>query len=333
MKVIEHCSMLGRNTFGMNVKADCLAEYSTVEELRTLIAVSPRPFLAIGGGSNLLFLHDYAGTVLHSCINTISEVGYDGTDVLVEVGSGIVWDDFVEWCVNHGLWGVENLTAIPGEVGASAIQNVGAYGVESGDRIELVHTISADTGEARVFRKEECQYGYRQSIFKGELKGRYVVTHVTFRLSTVENPVLGYGTLKQEVEKLGGPTLSNIRKAVRCIRDSKLPDPQVLGNAGSFFMNPVVDESVYEELIHRFPNAPSYKAEGGKVKIPAGWLIEQCGWKGRSLGNAAVYEKQALVLVNKGGATGEEVKHLADTVINDVREKFGIELKAEVNYI
>lgn len=325
--------MLGRNTFGMNVKADCLAEYSTVEELRTLIAVAKKPLLAIGGGSNLLFLHDYAGTILHSCINTIRELGREESCVLVEVGSGIVWDDFVGWCTMNGLWGVENLTAIPGEVGASAIQNVGAYGVESGDCIESVRTLSVLDGKERVFRREECNYGYRQSVFKNELRGKYVVTHVIFRLSTIEKPVLGYGTLKDEVEKLGGPTLKNIRMAVRAIRDSKLPDPQVLGNAGSFFMNPVVEESVYEGLVQTYPGIPSYKSEGGKVKIPAGWLIEQCGWKGRSLGNAAVYEKQALVIVNKGGATGDEIKNLADAVIRDVREKFGIELKIEVNYI
>lgn len=325
--------MLGRNTFGMDVKAECLAEYSNIEELRTLIAVSPKPLLAIGGGSNLLFLHDYSGTVLHSCINTISEVGFDGNDVLVEVGSGVVWDDFVGWCVDHGFWGLENLTAIPGEVGASAIQNVGAYGVEAGDRIEFVHAVSAEDGRERTFRRDECNYGYRHSIFKSELKGKYIVAHVTFRLSTTPNPVLGYGTLREECEKMGGVTLENIRNAVRYIRDSKLPDPQVLGNAGSFFMNPIVDESVYEELIKDYPNAPSYKLGNGKVKIPAGWLIEQCGWKGRSLGKAAVYDRQALVLVNKGGATGEDIRHLADTVIADVKSRFGIELKAEVNYI
>lgn len=333
MKVIEHCSLLGRNTFGMDVKAECLAEYSSVEELRTLIAVSRRPFLAIGGGSNLLFMQDYAGTVFHSCINSISEVAFEGNDVLVEVGSGIVWDDFVGWCVDRGYWGVENLTAIPGEVGASAVQNVGAYGVEAGDRIEFVHAVSLEDGRERTFRKDECRYGYRHSIFKDELKGKYAVVHVTFRLSTVANPVLGYGTLREECEKTGGPTLKNIRNAVRTIREGKLPDPQVLGNAGSFFMNPVVSASDYEGLVGRYPSVPSYKSDNGKVKIPAGWLIEQCGWKGRSLGPSAVYDKQALVLVNKGGAKGEDIKRLADAVIADVKAKFGIELKAEVNYI
>ena len=332
MTIRDNCSLAGRNTFGMDVRADHLLEWYTPEELISQLQDIEKPVLMIGGGSNLLFMGDFNGTVIHSTISTIEVLGRTGDNVHVKVGAGVVWDDFVAWCTVHGLWGVENLSAIPGEVGAGAVQNIGAYGVEAKDVIDTVQTICLEDGSERDFSNSECKYAYRQSIFKNELKGRYAVAYVIFNLSGTPQPKLGYGALEQEVERMGGPTLGNIRQAVISIRDSKLPDPKVLGNAGSFFMNPVVTEHEFNIIRNSHPDVPSYPAPGG-IKVPAGWLIEKCGWKGRSLGPAAVYDKQALVLVNKGGATGADIKRLADTIIGDVKKKFGITLSTEVNYI
>lgn len=333
MTIRENCSLKDHNTFGMDVKADRMVDWSTPDELKGILTDLERPVLMIGGGSNLLFMSDFKGTVLHSSVTTIDKLGITNDHVHVRVGSGVVWDDFVAWCAVNGYWGVENLSAIPGEVGASAVQNIGAYGVEAKDVIDTVQTIYLADGSERDFSNAECRYGYRQSIFKNELKGQYAVAYVIFTLSRKPQPRLGYGALEQEVERLGGPSLENIRQAVISIRGSKLPDPNVLGNAGSFFMNPVITEQDFNIIRSNYPDVPSYPAAGGLIKVPAGWLIEKTGWKGRSLGPAAVYEKQALVLVNKGGATGTDIKRLADTIIEDVRQKFGITLSTEVNYI
>lgn len=332
MTIRDNCSLADRNTFGMDVRADRLIDWATTDELKNALPDIEKPVLMIGGGSNLLFMDDFKGTVLHSTITSIDII--DSTDdlVYVKVGAGVVWDDFVAWCTINGFWGVENLSAIPGEVGASAVQNIGAYGAEAKDVIDTVQTICLTDGTERDFSNAECRYGYRQSIFKNELKGQYAVAYVIYALSKIPQPKLGYGALEQEVERMGGPTLTNIRQAVISIRDSKLPDPKVLGNAGSFFMNPVVTEQEFNIIRSNYPDVPSYPAPGG-IKVPAGWLIEKAGWKGRSLGPAAVYDKQALVLVNKGGATGADVRHLADTIIADVKRKFGITLSTEVNYI
>jgi UDP-N-acetylmuramate dehydrogenase len=333
MTIRDNCSLAGRNTFGMDVRADSLIDWASTDELKNVLHDIEKPILMIGGGSNLLFMGDFRGTVLHSTISSIEVIGGDSDHVHVRVGAGVVWDDFVAWCSINGYWGVENLSAIPGEVGASAVQNIGAYGVEAKDVIDTVQTICLADGSERDFTNAECRYAYRQSIFKNELKGQYAVAYVIFTLSKVAQPKLGYGAIAQEVERLGGPTLENIRKAVISIRDSKLPDPKILGNAGSFFMNPVITEQDFNIIRSNYPDVPSYPAPDGMVKVPAGWLIEKTGWKGRSLGPAAVYEKQALVLVNKGGATGADVKRLADTIIEDVKQKFGITLTTEVNYI
>ncbi len=332
MTIRDNCSLADRNTFGMDVRADSLIDWASTDELKNALLDISKPILMIGGGSNLLFMGDFKGTVLHSTISSIDIIASTDKDVHVKVGAGVVWDDFVAWCSINGFWGVENLSAIPGEVGASAVQNIGAYGVEAKDVIDTVQTICLADGSERDFSNKECNYAYRQSIFKNELKGQYAVAYVIFSLSKVAQPKLGYGALGQEVERLGGPTLANIRQAVISIRESKLPDPKVLGNAGSFFMNPVISEQEFNIIRSNYPDVPSYPAPGG-VKVPAGWLIEKSGWKGRSLGPAAVYEKQALVLVNKGGATGADVKRLADTIIEDVKQKFGISLSTEVNYI
>ena len=331
MKIINNCPLKERHTFGMDVKADRLIEFANEDELKSALTGAVKPLLFMGGGSNLLFLNNYSGTVLHSVIDNINIVAEDDNSVSVRVGSGVVWDDFVAYCVEKGWWGVENLSLIPGEVGASAVQNIGAYGVEVKDVLQSIEAISVDDLSKRIFTNAECNYAYRDSIFKKSLKGKYVITYVTYRLSKKANPNIGYGALKSVLAE--NPSLKEIRDAIIAVRNSKLPDPKVYGNAGSFFMNPVIPMEQFVELQSRYPDIPSYPASDGYIKVPAGWLIEKSGWKGKSLGNAAVYEKQALVLINRGGATGMEIKHLADTIIEDIKEIFGITLHAEVNYI
>ena len=331
MKIIDNCPLKERHTFGMDVMADRLIEFANEDELKSALTGAVKPLLFMGGGSNLLFLNNYSGTVLHSVIDNINIVAEDDNSVSVRVGSGVVWDDFVAYCVEKGWWGVENLSLIPGEVGASAVQNIGAYGVEVKDVLQSIEAISVDDLSKRIFTNAECNYAYRDSIFKKSLKGKYVITYVTYRLSKKANPNIGYGALKSVLAE--NPSLKEIRDAIIAVRNSKLPDPKVYGNAGSFFMNPVIPMEQFVALQSRYPDIPSYPASDGYIKVPAGWLIEKSGWKGKSLGNAAVYEKQALVLINRGGATGMEVKHLADTVIADVQKIFGITLHAEVNYI
>lgn len=322
------------NTFGLDVKADRWLEYASAEELEKLIADGciTVPYLHVGSGSNLLFLGDYKGTVLHSAIRSIEVIREEADRVWIRVGAGVVWDDFVAYCVDHGYYGAENLSLIPGEVGASAVQNIGAYGVEVKDLIECVETLDIH-GDKWVFGVEECAYSYRNSVFKRPEMKSYFVTHVTFILSKVEHYTLNYGTIRQELEKHPKIDLATVRRVIIEIRKSKLPDPQVLGNAGSFFMNPIVGRVKFESLQHEYPSMPFYQVDAGHVKIPAGWMIEQCGWKGKRMGRAAVHDRQALVLVNCGGATGADIVALSDAVCAAVRDKFGVEIHPEVNMI
>ncbi|WP_303207417.1 UDP-N-acetylmuramate dehydrogenase [Bacteroides oleiciplenus] len=322
------------NTFGLDVEAAVFLEYNSVEELEELIAAGriTSPYLHIGGGSNLLFTDDYKGVILHSHINNIEIVAEDEETISVRVGAGIIWDDFVAYCVEHGWYGAENLSLIPGEVGASAVQNIGAYGVEVKDLISSVETVNIQ-GVKRVYRVDECDYSYRNSIFKRPEMKQVFVTHVSFRLSKKEHYILDYGTICQELEKCPVVDLKTLRQVIIRIRESKLPDPKVLGNAGSFFMNPVVPRRVFETLREQYPLMPFYELGADRVKIPAGWMIDQCGWKGKSLGPAAVHDKQALVLVNRGGAKGADIVALSDAVRASVREKFGIDIHPEVNFI
>lgn len=322
------------NTFGLDVKAGRWLEYASVEELKALIAEGQisSPYLHVGSGSNLLFLGDFEGAVLHSAIKSIELVNQDAEKVWLRVGAGVIWDDFVAYCVERGYYGAENLSLIPGEVGASAVQNIGAYGVEVKDLISCVETVDVH-GDKRVFGVEECGYAYRNSVFKRPDMKSFFVTHVTFALNKAEQYTLNYGTIRQELEKYPQIDLATVRQVIVSIRESKLPDPKVLGNAGSFFMNPIVPRAKYETLLQEYPSMPSYQVDATHVKIPAGWMIEQCGWKGKSLGNAAVHDKQALVLVNCGGATGADIVALSDAVRAAVREKFGVEIHPEVNMI
>lgn len=336
MKEYTNYPIFRYNTFGMDVKTSCFVEYSSVSELQSFLSAKEYslPLLHIGGGSNLLFLSDFKGTILHSAIKGIDITGESDEWIDIKVGAGEVWDDFVSYTVSKGFYGAENLSIIPGEVGASAVQNIGAYGVEAKDIILTVHTVRISDSSERVFSNEECRYSYRNSIFKGEMKGQYIVTHVTFRLR--KNPVfhLSYGNISSELEKRNlSPSLANIRDIIIEVRRSKLPEPEEFGNAGSFFMNPMVSMQKFKQLESEFPDIPHYPVDENTVKIPAGWMIDRCGWKGRNIGPAGVYHKQALVLVNLGGATGKDISCLADEIIKSVYEKFGVDIHPEVNYI
>lgn len=327
-------SLLSHNTFGIDVSSTRFFEYASVEELLEFIAQGAlvTPFLHIGGGSNLLFTQNYDGLVLHSVINGIEVTQEDEDLVSVRVGAGVIWDDFVAYCVEHNWYGAENLSLIPGEVGASAVQNIGAYGVEVKDIITAVETVNIH-GERRVYRVDECEYAYRSSMFKESTNKSMFVTYVHFKLSKHEDYKIGYGAIKREIEKYPELSLPLLRKVIIEIRESKLPDPKVVGNAGSFFMNPIVSLDKFESLACEYPQIPYYDLGGERIKIPAGWLIEQCGWKGKSLGPAAVHDKQALVIVNLGGATGKDIIRLAEAVKASVYEKFGIKIYPEVNFI
>lgn len=327
-------SLLSHNTFGIDVNAARFLEYTSVDELKMLIAQNAltTPFLHIGGGSNLLFTKDYDGLILHSRIEGVEVMEEDERSVSVRVGAGVVWDDFVEYCVAHGWYGAENLSLIPGEVGASAVQNIGAYGVEVKDLITAIETVNFQ-GTERVYSVEECEYAYRNSIFKRPENKNVFVTYVHYRLSKEEGYTLDYGTIRQELEQYPELTLATVRKVIIDIRKAKLPDPKVMGNAGSFFMNPIVSHEKLEALQQEYPQIPYYELSDGRVKIPAGWMIDRCGWKGKALGPAAVHDKQALVLVNRGGAKGTDIIALSDAVRASVCEKFGIDIHPEVNLI
>ena len=336
MIIKENISLLSYNTFGIDAKADYFIEYNSVEELQTALKseiVKSNRLLHIGGGSNLLFMKDFKGVILHSAINFIKKVSEDADTVILEAGAVVNWDDFVAYTVEKGWGGVENLSLIPGEVGASAVQNIGAYGVEVQDVILKVNAVEIETGEPKTFSVEDCQYGYRESIFKKELKGKYIITSVLFKLQKQPEYKLNYQHLEAEVLKNGDINLQNIRQTIIAVRESKLPDPKIFGNAGSFFMNPVISKAHFNELLAQYPQMPHYFVSETEEKVPAGWLIDQCGWKGKQIGNAGVHDKQALVLVNKGGATGAEIVYLAEQIQASVKTKFGIELRAEVNYI
>ncbi len=337
MKTFENYSLLNNNTFGIDVKANYFIEYDSVEELQQLLRsdlLMESKFLHIGGGSNLLFINNYEGVILHSNIKGIDAIEGSRSVVVLKVGAGEKWDGFVEYCVSKHYGGVENLSGIPGEVGATPVQNIGAYGAEAANSIVAVECVNVKTGEEHVFTAKECRFGYRDSIFKREYKGKYIVTYVHFKLcKTGWTPNVNYGSLKEEFAKYPDASMSDVRSAVLAIRGRKLPEPKVLGNAGSFFMNPVISVEHYNKLRESFPDIPCYVLSDKEVKVPAGWLIEQCGWKGKSVGNVAVHGSQALVLINKGGANGLDIINLSDSIRASIREKFNIDLTPEVNII
>ena len=349
MKDIRDYSLLAHNTFGIDAKCRRFLEYSSVEEAQQIVAAltdADKPLLILGGGSNLLLTGDYEGTVLHSSIMGIEVLGngelaaaehddalLNPEFVFLRCGSGEVFDDVVAYAVEHGYHGAENLSIIPGEVGASAVQNIGAYGVEAKDIIYKVEAVEIATGRVVVFDNRDCHYSYRQSKFKHEWKDKYLVTHVVYRLSRSFVPDLDYGNIRASLaaKHIENPTAQQLRDVIIEIRNAKLPDPKVQGNAGSFFMNPIVEKAKFEELAAQYPGMPHYTIDEEHEKIPAGWMIDQCGWKGKSLGRAGVHDKQALVLVNRGGATGGEIVNLCETIRKDVKQKFGIDIHPEVN--
>lgn len=330
----ENIALRPYNSFGVDAKARRLIEFETPEDLHRIFSgllQKDEPWYVIGGGNNILFTRDYPGTLLHPVSRQITVLSENDQLATVRVDAGTEWDDLVAWSVERNLWGLENLSAIPGYVGAAPVQNIGAYGAEAKDAILRVEMFCTDTLNTLTLEKQHCAFGYRESVFKHSLRGKVIITSVVFGLSKVARPMLGYGDLEKETEALGGPTAANIRRAVTAIRNRKLPDPGVTGNAGSFFKNPLVDAGTAESLRRLYPDMPSYPAPDGKVKLACGWLIERCGWKGRNCGPVGVHPQQALVLVNLGGATGQDVLDLADTIRNDVQEKFGVVIETEVN--
>lgn len=337
MKDFYDFNLKEHNTFGIDVKCRRFIEFESVDELLQIVnslTDADKPLLVLGGGSNMLFTADYEGTVLHSAIKGHVAVQTD-EGIMLRCGSGEVWDDIVSLCVSNRMYGAENLSLIPGDVGASAVQNIGAYGAEAKDIILKVEAVDLQTGKMCEFTNEECEYAYRKSKFKGEWRNRFVITYVTYKLSEVFCPCLDYGNIRAELEKrnIKVPTAEQLRNVIINIRNEKLPDPKIEGNAGSFFMNPVVPKAKYEELVARFGNVPHYSVDDNNEKIPAGWMIDQCGWKGKSLGKAGVHSRQALVLVNRGGAEGKDIVALCDAIKRDVKDKFGIDIVPEVNII
>ena len=337
--VQKNVSLASMNTMGLPAKASEFVELQSEDELISLhkngFFEKQKPFV-LGGGSNVLFKHEVSKTVLKVSLKGIDIVKVEENSVLVKIGAGENWHRFVEWAVNHGYGGVENLALIPGTVGAAPIQNIGAYGVELKEVFEELICFDLKTGSFHQFTNQECKFGYRDSIFKKELEGHVIITSVTLRL-TKKNHLLNtsYRSLKDLLKEknIEKPTIRDIFNAVVAIRRSKLPDPKNLGNAGSFFKNPVLSKKSFERLLKNFSEVPHYPVDEENVKIPAGWLIEQAGWKGKRVGNVGTYENQALVIVNHGGATGDEVYRHALKVQQSVQEKFGIQLVPEVNIV
>ena len=345
MKFLENISLKPYNTFGVEASAKYFAEVNSTEELveilrqyKNLHHENPQkiPLLFLGGGSNILFTRDFDGLVVKLNLKGISEQMMNETDVLVTAKAGENWHHFVLYCLEKNYGGLENLSLIPGNVGTSPMQNIGAYGTEIKDVFVCCKVLNLETLEIQEFDKDQCRFGYRDSIFKQEGKDQYVILEVTFALTTVNHKIkTDYGAIKSELEKLKieNPTIQDISKAVINIRQSKLPDPNEIGNAGSFFKNPTISLTQFLEVQHQFPEIPNYP-NGEVVKVPAGWLIEQCGWKGKQIGNVASHQLQALVIINAtGNATGKEIFDFSTVIINSVKEKFGIELEREVNII
>lgn len=336
MKERNHYSLLHHNTFGIEASCRRFVEYATEEEARqTALSLTQDdyPLLIIGAGSNLLLTADYPSTVITPENRFDVSPRECGTDVLLRCWAGTTFDDVVAYAVEHHWHGAENLSLIPGEVGASAVQNIGAYGAEAQDIISKVEAVEIATGKVVTIDAADCGYSYRQSRFKHEWRDKYLITYVTYRLSSVFSPHLDYGNIRQRLAEnhIESPTPQQLRETIISIRRDKLPDPAVEGNAGSFFMNPIVSRDVYQKMAAQWPGMPHYSLADGREKIPAGWMIEQCGWKGKSLGRAGVHSKQALVLVNRGGATGADVVRLCKAIQADVKTQFGIDIYPEVN--
>lgn len=335
MQVQKNISLQAYNTFGIAVNAQQFVEINALSDLEYLPALvkENENILILGGGSNLLFTQDYNGLVIKNNLKGISQIKEDADTILIKAMAGETWHNLVMYCVENNFGGIENLSLIPGCVGASPIQNIGAYGVELKDVFVELEAMELQTGNIITVDKITCNFGYRNSIFKQDWKGKYIIISVTLQLQ--KNPKLNtsYGAIQHTLSKnnIANPSIKDISDAVIAIRQSKLPDPKVIGNAGSFFKNPEVEKSVYDNLLKQFPDMPGYPISDSIIKIPAGWLIEQCGFKGKHIGNTGAHKDQALVLVNYGGATGKEIINLAMQIQKTVFEKFGVTIEPEVN--
>ncbi len=333
VEIQEHFPIKNYNTFGIEAFAERFVEVTNEQELIEVLKAHKDIFV-ISGGSNMLLTKDIQKTVIHLNTKGIEKQILSDNTCLVTAQSGENWHEFVRWTVEQNLGGLENLSLIPGNVGATPIQNIGAYGVEVKDSIVSLEAIEINSLEKRIFTKEECQFGYRESIFKKELKGKYIITSVTFKLTTSDHIFhTSYGAIRNELKDVENVTVRDISDAVIRIRQQKLPDPKEIGNSGSFFKNPIVEKSVFERVAKKYPNAPHYPVSEDAIKIPAGWLIEQCGFKGKRFGNTGTYHQQALVLVNHGNATGQEIFEFAKHIQDTVQKTFGIFLEMEVNII
>lgn len=336
---VEHDADLApHTTFRVPARARALARFGSVDTLRQLLGapeLTPLPRLLLGGGSNVLFTRDWPGLVLLNELPGVAVVQEDDDHVWLKAGAGVLWHELVMHTVERGWGGLENLSLIPGKVGAAPMQNIGAYGVELKDSFAALEALKMDDGSVVTFRTDDCRFGYRESFFKREGRDRFVILNVTFRLRKHPELSTGYGAIREVLAERGiaAPTVRDISDAVVHIRRSKLPDPAVLGNAGSFFKNPVVPVEIVENIKRTHPNVPNYPGEPGTAKVPAGWLIEQAGWKGYREGAFGVHDKQALVLVNLGGAKGGDIHRLSGRIIADIQQKFGIELEREVNIL
>ncbi len=335
IREFENIDLSTRNSFGVAQRAARLVEFDTEEELAAFfVKENPPQWMVLAGGNNLLFTRDYNGVLLCPVAQQITPLSDNGEDVRLAVDAGVEWDDLVEWAVTHDLWGIENLSLIPGKVGAAPVQNIGAYGCEAKDAIERVRYFDTEAHVMRTIAAADCAFAYRESLFKHALRGKAIITQVEIVLHRTPAPHLGYGDVEREVAARGGASLRNIREAICAIRHSKLPDPKVTGNAGSFFKNPIVPLNVAEQLRTQYPDMPLYPAhEEGMCKLAAGWLIDRAGLKGDRNGHVGVHERQALVLINLGGATGSEVIAYARLIQAKVRDRFGIEIDTEVNII
>lgn len=338
MKIIQNQTLKLYNTFGIDVSAKYFVEADNIEKIISaldFVRENQLPLMLFNGGSNLLLTHDFDGLVLKINLKGIEIVSENEDFVFVKVQSGENWHEFVQWTLQKDFGGLENLSLIPGNAGTAPMQNIGAYGVEIKDSMSELSALEIATGKIRKFTNEECKFGYRESVFKNEMKNQFIILDVTFRLTKRNHQLhTEYGAIRSELEKLNiqNPTIQDVSKAVINIRQSKLPDPKDIGNSGSFFKNPVISKADFEEIQKKHPQISGYPS-GNEVKVAAGWLIETAGWKGKRFGNAGVHEKQALVLVNYGNATGQEIYDLSQQIVDDIYEKFGIRLEREVNII
>jgi len=332
----QYVSLKPYNTFGIDVSAESFVSVQTLEDLISILNTKPSKLLVLGGGSNMLLTKDIDGLVLHINLKGIEICEKQNKTTTVKVAAGENWHNFVMWCLEQNLGGLENLSLIPGNVGTAPIQNIGAYGVELKDTFVCCEAINLETRELETFLKADCNFGYRNSVFKSEMKGQYIITSVTFELSNSDHKLkTSYGAISSELERMQitHPTIHDVSKAVIAIRQSKLPDPEKLGNSGSFFKNPVINKTQFETLLNQFPNIPHCPVADDEGKIPAGWLIETAGFKGKTFRNYGVHKKQALVLVNYGGATGQEILGLSQLIQKTIQTIFGIALEAEVNIL